>query len=345
MLKQEEIMLIKIMHQQGYSKKAIARKLGLSVNTIRKHIRADGQIKYSRRPPKATKLSPYYQYIKQRVQNTQLNPIPATVIFQEVNAMGYTGSLTTVRNYVRQFKPVNEEPVIRFETQPGQQMQVDWAQFRKRQNRLSAFIATLGYSRASYVEFVCDEKLDTLLRCHENAFDYFGGIPYQILYDNMKTVIIERNRYGQGKHRLQSAFWDFAKHYGFIPKLCRPYRAQTKGKVERFIRYLRYSFYNPLVSQLSPSLLLDHDTANQNVRRWLNTVANCRVHATTQQRPFERLEIERKSLQDIPRRYIGVLPNHALEATPQQPLPRHKQDVTVLQHELSVYESLSQGGI
>jgi transposase len=136
-----------------------------------------------------------------------------------------------------------EDPVIRFETLPGQQTQCDWVVFRRGKQPLSAFVATLDFSRAGYVEFVTDEKLQTLLDCHEHAFDFFGGVVHEVLYDNMKTVVLERDAYGPGEQRFHPAFLDFASHHGFLPRLCRPYRAKTKGKVERFNGYLRRSFY------------------------------------------------------------------------------------------------------
>lgn len=246
-------MLIQIMYKQGYSKKQIARELGISINTVRKYILSDTSPRYSKRAPKPMKLDPYRAYIKQRLADAHPHWVPATVILRETKSMGYSGGESMFRLYMRLQKPVVEEgEVMRFETDPGKQMQVDWAEFRRGKGRLSTFIATLGYLRASFVEFVRDEKLKTLLSCHEKAFDYFGGVPNEILYDNMKTVIIERNFYGDGKHRLQSGFWDFSKHHNFIPRVCRPYQAQTKGKVERFIHYLKHSFYYPLVGELMP---------------------------------------------------------------------------------------------
>ena len=134
------------------------------------------------------------------------------------------------------------EPTVRFETAPGEQMQVDWAVIRRGENRLSVFVATLGWSRATYVEFVTDERVETLIEAHENAFFAFGGVPREVLYDNMRTVVTDRDRYGPGLHRYNRTFLDLAHHCGFLPRLCRPYRAQTKGKVERFIGYLRKSF-------------------------------------------------------------------------------------------------------
>nr|WP_167749958.1 DDE-type integrase/transposase/recombinase [Sulfurospirillum diekertiae] len=123
-------------------------------------------------------------------------------------------------------------------------MQVDWVEFPK--DNLSAFVATMGYSRASYVEYVNNEKIETLIGCHMNAFAYFGGVSRNCLYDNMKTVILSRNDYSKGDHRFNPLFADFAKHCGFSIKVCKPYRAKTKGKVERFNHYLRYNFHNGL---------------------------------------------------------------------------------------------------
>ncbi|HEM8539797.1 TPA: transposase, partial [Burkholderia multivorans] len=103
-------------------------------------------------------------------------------------------------------------------------------------------------------------------------------------------VVIGRDAYGPGLHRYQPAFLDFAKHHGFVPRLCKPYRAKTKGKVERFNGYLRRSFYNPLASRLAQDRLsLDATTANAEVVRWLRDVANVRIHGTTGQSPLERL--------------------------------------------------------
>jgi hypothetical protein len=152
----------------------------------------------------------------------------------------------------------------------------------------------LGFSRASFVEFVTDMKVETLIEFHQHAFEAFGGGSQRVLYDNMKTVVLERDASGQGEHRFHSGFLDYARHCGFVIKLCRPYRAKTKGKVERFNGYLRRSFYAPLMVQLKQAgLTLDVVTANIEVRRWLREVANQRIHETTQIRPADQLKEER----------------------------------------------------
>lgn len=168
-------------------------------------------------------------------------------------------------------------------------MQVDWATIRRGGDRLSVFVATLGWSRVAYVEFVTDERLETLLSAHELAFLAFGGVPDEVLYDNMRTVVSQRDRYGPGKRRFQPGLLDFARHCGFRPKLCRPYRAQTKGKMERFNRYLRGSFWVSLTSQMAAEgVVVDAAAANLVAARWLREVANARTHATTGAVPAER---------------------------------------------------------
>jgi transposase len=152
--------------------------------------------------------------------------------------------------------------------------------------------------------------------------------------DWMRTVVSDRDLYGPGLHRYNRTFLDFAHHHGFVPRLCRPYRAKTKGKVERFIRYLRASFYVPLASQLNPEGLIVHrDTANARAGTWLREVANARVHATTGEVPLVRLELERERLQPMPAPWPGLMIRPARSKRP-LPMPRGYQ------HSLRVYEQL-----
>ena len=263
--------------------------------------------------------------------------IPASVLLMELRERGYVGGYTIVKQLVASLKAKIVEPVIRFETMPGEQMQVDWAVIRRGGDRLSVFVATLGWSRAAYVEFVTDERVERLIEAHENAFVAFGGTPCEVLYDNMRTVVLERHGYGRGRHRFHPGFLDFARHCGFRPRLCAPHRAQTKGKVERFIRYLRQSFYVPLASRLAQEgLTVDRQTANLAVRRWLREVANARVHATTGEIPAERLAIERAQLQSVPIPYGG----RSVRSIQAKPVP---VPIIGLQHPLSLYDAFAGG--
>lgn len=302
MLTGEEAMEIRVLMRQGMSIRSIARTLGMSRNTVRKYVREAGEPGYGPRQARGSKLDEYKSYLVDRVQAAKPHFLPATVLLREVQEMGYEGGLTILREFMSSLRPQHEpEPLIRFETAPGEQMQVDYCCLRPGKHRLSAFVAVLGYCRAAFVRFVFDERLETLLDCHEQAFAFFGGVPRRVLYDNMKTVVIERDGYGPGLHRFQPQFKDFVEHYGFQPRLCRPYRAKTKGKVERFNHYLRYSFAYPLVTRLKQAgLVLDIATANVEVGIWLRDVANMRTHGTTGESPTELLRQERPFLMTPP---------------------------------------------
>ncbi len=255
---------------------------------------------------------------------------------------GYAGSLRLLQYYMAGLRPaIKADPVVRFETGPGVQMQVDWGVFRRGRDALSAFVATLGWSRYTYVEFVTDERFETLRRCHEQAFAYFEGVPGEVLYDNMKTVVQQRNAYGTGLHRFHPGLWEMARRLGFRPRLCQPYRARTKGKVERFIRYLRYSFYVPLVAQLRQAgLVLDVETANMEVLKWLRDVANVRIHTVTEEQPAVRWRQERAVLQAYtpPRAEVIPLPTETGLCIP------NTYAREPLHHALSVYEALLREG-
>lgn len=337
MLKREGVMEIRILHKQGHSIRAIARQLGVSRNTVRQYLRDAAEPGYSPRPDRASKLDPYKAHLDQRIAAARPDWIPAPVLFREIGELGYSGSLRLVRYYLQGQRPAAKaDPVVRFETGPGEQMQVDWMVLRRGRDPLSAFVATLGYSRYTYVEFVSNEQFATLRDCHHNAFCYFQGVPREVLYDNMKTVIDRRNAYGDGIHRFHPGLWDLAKETGFTPRVCRPYRAKTKGKVERFIRYLRHSFYVPLVAQLKQAgLILDVQTANLEVQKWLRDVANVREHQTTLQQPLLRWKQERDALQP----YQAMPVRTALPVNRIQ-LPIHAFEPINLQHALSVYEAM-----
>lgn len=313
MLKKGEVKMIKKMLKDGISKSEIARRLGISRETVRKYaLKPDGYIPVMTKTPIENLVDEYLPHIATMLQTAKDENvhIPTTVIYEEIKILGYQGSLRWLQQVMQKYElrqRANEEKLVRFETDPGKQMQIDWIEFPK--DNLSAFVATMGYSRVSYVQYVTDEKVETLIECHLNAFQYFGGVPQEGLYDNMKTVIIKRNQYGYGKHKLNSLFEDFAKHCGFKIKVCKPYRAKTKGKVERFNHYLRYSFHNALrVKLVMKNYKLNLENANAEVIKWLNNRANKRIHQTTLQQPFKLLAHEQPHLLSMPKPYNGIHP-------------------------------------
>jgi transposase len=335
MLTAEERMELDILRKHGAGVRELARATGHSRNTVRRYLReGEAAVVRKRGPKRAEKLDPFKDYLVARVQAAAPDRIPATVLHREIVTRGYDGGLTRLKQFLRGLVPAPvPDPVVRFETDPGQQMQADWATVGRGGDKLKVFIATLGWSRAAYVEFCDDERVETLIRCHENAFLAFGGVPREVLYDNMRTVVIERNTYGRGVHRFHAGFLDYARHSGLLPRLCQPYRAKTKGKVERFIGYLKRSFWIPFVASLRQSgLKPDKYAANAAVARWLREVANARVHATTHEIPAARLEIEVSALQALPPSYGG----QSARVT-ERP---NRKAIMGYQHPLSVYDDL-----
>jgi len=338
MLGQEGYVEIHVMHRQGKSIKAISRELGVSRNTVRRYLRSQTVLSTQERPGRTTKLDGFRGYLKARVEAARPDWIPATVLFDEIAALGYSGCLTSVRGYLRILKPQpKDDPLVRFETPPGRQMQVDWGSFKLNGQRISLFVATLGWSRFMYCVFVANEQFETLRECHEQAFEAFGGVPLEVLYDNMRTVVQERNAYGRGLHRFHPGLNDLAHHYTFLPKLCRPYRAKTQGKVERSIGYVRHSCFIPLISRYQQlGQELDLDGLNLELARWLATKANARIHGTTGEVPEARLLTEQAALQILP---ATVLSGERRLITSNRPLIT-RYPVEPLQHPLSVYEDL-----
>ena len=255
-------MEIRLLRRQGTSIRSIATELSISRWTVRKYLRSPGlEPCYGPRAARPSKLDPFKEYIRRRLQDAVPRRLPATVLLREIRERGYEGGVSILKDWLSSARPAPAAPEVkRFETEPAHQAQIDWTTIRRGKDRLSAFVATLGFSRWSFVWFTTDERF----------FDAIGGVPRTILYDNMKTVLIDRDAYGPGRHRFHAGFREFAKHHGVSPRMCAPYRAQTKGKVERFNRYLKESFVWPLESRLKPlGFTLDAATANAEVGIWL----------------------------------------------------------------------------
>ena len=287
MVKNGEFFVIQEMKQRGMSITSIAKELGRDRKTIRRWLQEGVPGFYRRTVEKPEKLASFKGYISQRMEEGCLN---AVVILDEIRAAGYTGGITILRDFMRPIRPqVSSKATVRFETPPGHQAQVDWGEFRVdwngKKKRLHAFVMVLGFSRSMFVEFTEDQRLETLMGCHERAMQFFGGITETCLYDNMKTVVAGMD--DQGEVVWNERFARFAAHHGFLLRRCRPYRARTKGKVENGVGYVRKNFW-PRVQTFT-----DLQHLNEQVLNWLNNIANVRLHGTTQERPVDRLTRER----------------------------------------------------
>ena len=294
-----EIVMILDLHRQGLSVSAIARQSGIDRKTVRKYIeRGLAAPVYGPRKPRETVIDPFTAYLRDRV--TRYPGLTGKRLFRELKELGYGGGYTAVTDFLRDVRPAAADRgyEVRFETPPGEQAQVDFARFHvvftdepTTPRIVWLFSLVLGFSRLIWARFVVHQDLPAVLRCHASAFEALGGVPREVLYDRMKTAVIGEGETGGIVYNR--ALVDLARHYGFHPKACQPYRAKTKGKVERPFRYIREDFF------LARSFR-NLDDLNTQLRHWLDTVANPRVHATTRRVVNEAFAEERAALRPLP---------------------------------------------
>jgi len=296
-LRGRDVQEIEELKRQGMSIRAISRLTGYDRKTIRKYlIQPDGVPVYGLRAQQPGKLDPFKAYLEERMCAGVWN---ARVLLRELRERGYSGSYTLLTDWLRpQRESARSVAVRRFETPPGKQGQVDWGhlgtlEINGGERQLWGFTFTLGYSRTMMAEAALDQRLGTLLRMHEEAFRQLGGVPEEILYDRMKTVWLETDE--RGEIIWHPVFLDFARYWGFTPRLCRPYRAQTKGKVESGIKYIRRNFLCGLQGR-EPGCLSD---LNAQLRAWMWEVANQRVHGTTHEQVAARWSVDQLSLRPL----------------------------------------------
>ena len=298
MIRLGDVVMILELHRQGLSISAIAREVGLDRKTIRKYVERGLEAPlYGPRKPRPTLLDPFTAYLRERVK--AYPGLTGQRLFRELKELGYPGGYTAVTDYLRDVRPAADPRFeLRFETPPGEQAQVDFARFQvvftgepTTPRVVWLFSLVLGCSRLIWARFVVHQDLATVLRCHAAAFEALGGVPREVLYDRMRTVVIGEPT--PGGIVYNRALVDLARHYGFHPKACQPYRAKTKGKVERPFRYIREDFF------LARSFR-DLDDLNGQLRQWLDRVANPRVHATTRRVVNEAFAEEKPHLRPLP---------------------------------------------
>jgi transposase len=308
MVRLGELMMILELHRQGVSITAIARRTGRDPKTVRKYIArgVEAPAYGPRAVGRPNKLASFLDFLRERV--TAFPDLSAVRLTREIRELGYCGAYTAVKRYLAAIRPENgPKPYeVRFETPAGVQAQVDFARFvvdfaddPGTSRIVWLFSLVLGHSRFIFARYVLHQDLQTLLRCHMQAFDALGGTPIEILYDRMKTAVTGEDDAG---HMIYNrSLLALARHYHFQPRACRPYRAKTKGKVERPFSYIRQDFF---LGRAFRNL----DDLNTQLIGWLDTVANARVHGTTQRVVAEAFAAEQPELQTLPdHRFDAVL--------------------------------------
>lgn len=282
----------------------IASQLGVHPDTVRLAIESDMFRIGSR--DRTTLTEPYKDFIEDTLK--EYPRLRVSRLHDMLKNRGYPGSLTQLRRVVAGIRPTIVEAYLRLETFPGEQAQADWASFGtvtvgQGKRRLSCFVITLSYSRALWLEFFFDQRLESLLAGHVHAFNDWRGISRTILFDNMASVVVERRG---DIIRFHPRILDLAGHYHFAPLPCHPGRGNEKGRVERVIRYIRESFF---AARKFTTLL----ELNQQARIWRDQVAHARRHPEQKERTVSQVfEEERPRL--LP------LPEHDMETDLMQPI-------------------------
>lgn len=303
----EQCMLnARILQAQGYTQVQIAEMLGVSDRTVRTYLK---ELPAGRKKPlRHSKLDPYKPFIEDMLEkNPSYN---GELLYERIVRLGYQGKKTIMKAYAARLrKRLTQQAVMRFETEPGRQAQVDWKEFGRqvvdgKETKLYAFVMVLGYSRMPFVRFTTSMRQSTLLACHTLAFEYFGGVPQEILYDNMRTAFEPDSEgfWHPGK-RLSAC----AVHYGFVPQRCRIRRPETKGKVERMIGYLDHNFW----ARVEDAFPLSLAELNSTVLDWIGEIST---------KPLEALQESRRTRFDREKAFLKGLPARPFDVRETVPL-------------------------
>jgi transposase len=277
---------------EGWRIETVARRYGVHHSVVRRALREDA----GERPAPTSTLDPFKPYIVERL--VEFPNLSSVRLHQELVARGLKLGITQVRRYVAQIRPPRpRKAYLRIETDPGEQAQVDWGSFGQMrigstQRPLSVFAMVLSWSRALFLDFALDQKMETFLRMHKAALEFFGGVPKRIVYDNLKSVVLHHIG---STVQFNPRFLVFAGHYLFEATAAPVRYPEYKGRVEAVIKFIRSSFfYGRAFSSL--------DDLREKAALWRDQVANERLHATTRERPAQRLVVERPRLRALPER-------------------------------------------
>ena len=286
-----------LMHHEGRSIRELSRQFHLGRNTVRRILRAHAQRRdrghdvLTKRLRRASKLDEFDPEIKNLLE--KYPDITGLRIYEELKEAGYPGGISILRERLKKLRAPDREPVIRFETEPGRQGQMDWSPYTipftcSGKSQVQCFSYILGFSRRQYIDFTTHRDFYSLIRRHQDAFQYYGGVPKECLYDSEKTVVL---RWECGRPVFNPAFTAFITHYHCKPIACRQGRAETKGKIEAPFQYVEGNLLNGRDFQNLEDL-------RSIARWWLKEKSDLHIHDTTRHAPLELFAQE--TLQPLP---------------------------------------------
>jgi transposase len=295
--------LVVTRHVAGWSNRELAKDLCIGRNTVRKILRKhrrqreEGHDLVPKKPgaPRSSKLDAHVPKIEALLE--QYPNIKGQRVFEEMREAGYEGGVSILREKLRQLRPrPKREPVVRFETEPGKQGQMDWSPYTLKRRfggwlKVLCFSYILGFSRRQYIDFVEHRDFYTLIRRHRAAFEYFDGVPEHCLYDSEKTVVL---RWEANQPIYNPSFLQFITHYNCRPKACQRQRPQTKGKVEAPFQFVEGNLLNGRTFE-------DLEDLRRTARWWMKNRSDPHIHDTTRRAPLELfLAEEASALQPLP---------------------------------------------
>ncbi len=279
---------------EGLSKRKIAGMMKMDKKTISRAIKMEEyKMKRTVSGSRLSKLDPYKKDIAELIE--RYKDISGERVYEEIKKKGYPGKISILRDYLCRIRDGKKEAYLRVETLPGEQAQVDWAdcgsiKVGEYTRKLSCFVTVLSYSRLMYLEFTLSQRLEDFMRCHVNAFRFFGGVPENILYDNLKSVVLVR--FGS-QIRFNPKFEAFRGYYLFKSIPCNPGKGNEKGRVENGIKYVKRNFLVGRTFRSFSNLKIQS-------RDWRDKTANVRIHGTTHKRPVDLYELEKEKLMKLP---------------------------------------------
>jgi transposase len=291
MINYEIFCKIKSLREDALTPAHIARELALDPRTVAKWFE-EKQFRPRKTGSRPSKLDPFKDDI---VRMLEAHQYTATQIYQRIQELGFNGSYTIVKKYVRKIRPRRSPAFLKLVFAPGECAQVDWGSYGSvnvgsTRRRLSFFVMVLCYSRMMYVEFTVSQTMEHFLACHQNGFNFFGGVPRKVMVDNLKSAVLKRI-VGQAPV-FNPKYLDFANHYGFTIFPCNVRKGNEKGRVENGVGYVKKNF-------LSGLDIPDFAAIHPAVKYWLDTIANVRIHGETKKKPRDLFSEEKSRLHPL----------------------------------------------